>query len=80
MSAKSDPRDETAGAEYFYRRSLSAGELLPAIGVGVAAGLAAFYVARLVLQRTPLVPRTGDGATTVAGSRRRPRGSRAHGG
>jgi hypothetical protein len=56
MSAKSDPRDEPAGAEYSYRRTLSAGELLPAIGVGVAAGVVAFYVARLFLQRTPLPP------------------------
>ena len=80
MSAKSDPREETAGAEYFYRRSLSVGELLPAIGVGVAAGLAAFYVARLVLQRTPLVPRAGADVPIAPGSRRRSRGSRAHGG
>jgi hypothetical protein len=81
MSAKSDPRDETAGAEYFYRRSLSVSEVLPAVGVGVAVGLAAFYVARLMLQRTPLVPRTGTGdASADAISRRRSRGSRAHGG
>ena len=57
MSAKSDPRDESAGAEYSYRRTLSAVELLPAIGVGVAAGALAFYVARMVLQRTPLSAR-----------------------
>ncbi len=77
MSAKSDPRDEPAGAEYFYRRSLSVGELLPAIGVGVAAGVAAFYVSRLLLQRTPLVPR----ARTAPGTpRRHSRASRPHGG
>lgn len=57
MSAKSDPRDESAGAEYSYRRTLSAGELLPAIGVGVAAGVVAFYVTRVFLQRTPLLAR-----------------------
>ena len=57
MSAKSDPRDEPTGAEYSYRRTLSARELLPAIGVGVAAGVAAFYVARIFLQRTPLSAR-----------------------
>ena len=58
MSAKSDPRDETvsAGSPFYYRRSLSAGELLPAIGIGVAAGLVAFYLARVMMQRTPLVP------------------------
>lgn len=82
MSAKSDPRDETAGAEYFYRRSLGMTELLPAVGVGVAAGLAAFYVARLVLQRTPLLPQSGASDYAAASSRRRSkesRGSRAHG-
>ena len=51
--AASRRRDSTG---YVYRRPLSAAELLPAIGVGVAAGLAAFYVARLFLERTPLLP------------------------
>lgn len=55
---------------YTYRRDLEATELVPAIGVGVAVGLAAFYVASLFLQRTPLVsgdlavkepPSAGDG-------------------
>ena len=41
---------------YVYRRPLTGTELLPALGVGVAAGLAAFYVARLFLERTPLLP------------------------
>jgi hypothetical protein len=44
-------------AEYYYRRRLGAKDLLPAIGVGVAAGLAGFYVVQLLIQRTPLVPR-----------------------
>jgi hypothetical protein len=35
---------------------LNGTELLPAIGVGIAAGVAAFYVARLFLERTPLLP------------------------
>ncbi|MFL5638374.1 MAG: hypothetical protein ACJ78M_03290, partial [Gemmatimonadaceae bacterium] len=43
-------------AEYYYRRHLGAKDLLPAIGVGVAAGLAGFYVVQLLIQRTPLVP------------------------
>lgn len=42
--------------EYTYRRDLRPAELLPAVGAGIAVGLAAFYVARLLLQRTPLVP------------------------
>ena len=41
---------------YVYRRSLAQRELIPAIGVGIAAGLAAYYVARLFLERTPLLP------------------------
>jgi hypothetical protein len=55
MPAKSDPHTEPADSKYFYRRSLSPGALLPAVGVGVVAGIAAFYVARLYLERTPLV-------------------------
>ena len=43
-------------AEYYYRRQLGAKDLLPAIGVGVAAGLAGFYLVQLLIQRTPLVP------------------------
>lgn len=57
MSAKSDPRDEFGGSKYFYRRSLTGRELLPAIGVAVGAGLAVFYIARLFAQRTPLLPK-----------------------
>jgi hypothetical protein len=41
---------------YTYRRELSMGELVPAIGAGLAVGAAAFYVATLFLQRTPLIP------------------------
>jgi hypothetical protein len=46
----------TVSAEYYYRRRLGAKDLMPAVGVGVAAGLAAFYVVQLLIQRTPLVP------------------------
>lgn len=42
--------------EYYYRRPLTPRELLPAVGVGIGAGLIAFYVARVLLQRTPLRP------------------------
>jgi hypothetical protein len=41
---------------YTYRRELSGGDLIPAIGAGLAVGALAFYVATLFLQRTPLVP------------------------
>ena len=40
-------------SEYYYRRDLSLRELLPAVGVGMAAGVVGFYIARLLLQRTP---------------------------
>ena len=73
MPSKSDPRDESGGAEYFYRRSLSVRELLPAIGIGVAAAMFAFYVARIVKQRTPLAPE-------LVASRRKSRKSLTHGG
>ena len=65
-------------AEYHYRRPLSLMESLPAIGAGVAAGLAGFYLARLYLQRTPLarqpeIPVVGARGTIV----RRPTRTRA---
>lgn len=44
-------------AEYTYRRKLRATELMPAIAAGIGVGLAGFYLTRLLLQRTPLVPR-----------------------
>ena len=47
------PRDE-AYSQYSYRRPLGLRELLPALGVGIGAGLFAFYITRLLLQRTPL--------------------------
>lgn len=43
-------------AEYYYRRKLKASELAPALGAGIAAGLAGFYIVQLLIQRTPLVP------------------------
>ncbi len=50
------PRHTARLEGYVYRRALAKRELIPAIGVGVAAGLAAFYVTRLFLERTPLLP------------------------
>lgn len=57
MSAQSDPRRVvTVGVDpkYYYRRSLSLRELMPAIGAAAVAAAATFYVARLFLERTPL--------------------------
>ena len=51
---KRRPQLLDADAEYSYRRPLRLRELLPAIGIGIGAGLFAFYVTRLLLQRTPL--------------------------
>ena len=53
---KDRDRRPSAPSVYVYRRPLDGRELLPAIGVGLAVGLGAFYVARLFLQRTPLEP------------------------
>ncbi len=61
--------------KYTYRRDLGAGELIPAIGAGLAVGVAAFYVATLLLQRTPLVP--GPLEPTERLSPRRRSGARA---
>jgi len=53
-SLEKKPSRVIAGGEYTYRRKLTVREVLPAIAVGVGAGLVAFYVTRLLLQRTPL--------------------------
>ena len=62
MSANADPRRD-ARESYSYRRQLSGRDLLPAVAIGVGAGLVAFYVARLFVQRTPIeiegTPRRG---------------------
>ena len=64
-------------AEYYYRRRLGAKDLLPAISVGVAAGLAGFYIVQLLIQRTPLVPqgelpRATTPPKTIMGDRTEP--------
>lgn len=41
---------------YYYRRRLGLRELIPATGVAIAAGAVGFYIARLFLQRTQLIP------------------------
>jgi hypothetical protein len=69
--------DETRGSrtpapmEYYYRRELELRELLPALGVALGAGLAAFYIARLFIQRTPLGGRPGAGSARTPGVIRR---------
>lgn len=48
-----------SGSEYYYRRPLGGRDLLPAVGVAIGLGLVGFYVTRVLLQRTPLVPPAG---------------------
>ena len=45
-----------AASSYYYRRALRPQEMVPAVGVALGAGLVAFYLAKLMLQRTPIRP------------------------
>jgi hypothetical protein len=77
-SEKVPPRARRAAAEYSYRRPLSLAEQLPAIGVAIGAGLFAFYITRLLLERTPLEvepipPRARSGRPRSARERDRER-------
>jgi hypothetical protein len=56
MSSTVSPAVSLERRSLHYRRPLAPQELLPAFGVGIAAALAAFYVTRLLLERTPLLP------------------------
>ena len=65
MSAHNDPRRAEASdadSKYYYRRSLTVRELLPAVGAAVGAAVVAFYVVKLFMERTPLgtVTRGGE--------------------
>lgn len=51
---KSLPRPRISDVKYSYRRPLSLSELVPAIGVAIGAGFFAFYITKLLLERTPL--------------------------
>ena len=54
-------------AQYSYRRELDAGETLAAIAAGAGLGLLTFYLARVWLQRTPLLlPDDSQGASRKA--------------
>jgi hypothetical protein len=43
-----------ATEKYYYRRELTSRDLLPAVGAAVGLGAAAFYLAKLWLERTVL--------------------------
>jgi hypothetical protein len=63
---------------YYYRRTLGLRETLPAIGAGIGLGVVGFYLARLFLQRTPLVREPGIAQLDERGMIvRRPRASAA---
>ncbi len=56
MIESDHPNSPLFADEYYYRRPLTPRELVPALGVGVGVGLVAFYIVRLLLERTPLRP------------------------
>lgn len=53
---KSPARQTTRLDGYVYRRRLTRMELVPAIGAAIVTGIAAYYVAKLFIERTPLLP------------------------
>ena len=56
MPANREPLHEASDRHsYYYRRSLTGRDYLPALAIGIAAGIAAFYVATRFSQRTPLL-------------------------
>jgi hypothetical protein len=54
MTVTNGTRDESI-VRYDDRRPVRGRALLPAIAMGMGAGLLVFYVSRLFLERTPLV-------------------------
>lgn len=59
-SASHESQEHGAGGtDYYYRRPLGGRDLLPAVGAAVGLGLVGFYLARVLLQRTPLDPPAG---------------------
>ncbi|HET9809476.1 MAG TPA: hypothetical protein VFQ66_07230 [Candidatus Limnocylindria bacterium] len=46
-------------AVYYFRRELDPRETLTAAGIALGAGLATFYLARVMLQRTPIAREQG---------------------
>jgi hypothetical protein len=62
---------------YYYRRELGVRETLAAAGIAVGAGLAAFYLARVMLERTPIareeaIPQVDERGVIVRRPRRNP--------
>ena len=59
--------DALPTSDYYFRRELTAAELLAPVALGAAVGLTVFYLARLLAQRTPLTE--GEGRTASRLSR-----------
>ena len=69
-------------AVYYFRRELDARETLTAAGIALGAGLAVFYLARVMLQRTPIareegIPQLDDRGVIVRRGRRAAPGTAA---
>ncbi len=63
-----EPRDDDHDPRtgYYYRRPLRVAEMLPVLGAAIGAGVVTFYIARMIAQRTPLVPREPSAAKRLA--------------
>lgn len=71
MPANREPLHEASDRHsYHYRRTLKPTDYLPALAIGLAAGVAAFYLATRFSQRTPLLH--GDQAVVPRRIRRKP--------
>lgn len=68
-----DEREDFWETDYVYRRRLNERELLPAVGIAAIAGVAAFYVARIMLQRTSLRPERRPRSARLPEPRHEPR-------
>jgi hypothetical protein len=67
---------------YYFRRELETRETLTAAGIAVGAGVAAFYLARMMLQRTPIareegIPEIDERGMIVRRTRRKAPGTSA---
>ena len=68
---------DSVGQRYYYRRPLGLADLATAAGIGLGAAVAAFYVASVMIQRTPLdEPRGSRGGRPGRSGRGRDAGPR----
>lgn len=59
-------------ATFDFRDPVAPANLLPAVGVGFAAGIAAGYLASLLIRRVPFPPDGDDGTLVTSGPLRVP--------